>query len=132
MSAGVIVGYVLKIVILALLGIELVRTVYQFVRYRRQLRTGEEYNSAEKKGWVTTTGKFTGKMNDAAIITKTGSQKQPCKEYEVEYYVGGEIYRKWYKFYPAPDPLNIEEGISVVVTYCEKKPWMFDIVEIDW
>lgn len=132
MNSDIIAVYALKIVILALLGIGLAELVYQFVRYRRQLRLGDEYNPAEKKGWVTTTGKFTGRINDAGIITKIGIRKQPYKEYEVEYYVSGEPYRKWYKFYPAPEPPNIEEDISVVVAYCEKKPWIFDIVEINW
>lgn len=133
MGVNDITGYVLGVIVIALVCIPLMRMVWEFVQYRKKLRSDEEYNPARKKGWVTTTGKFTGKINEHPTrITKTGLSQQPYKEYEVEYYVNGEAYKKWYKFYPAPEPPYIGGDISVVVAYCERKPWDFEVVEIKW
>ncbi|MDE7367179.1 MAG: hypothetical protein K2N24_07480 [Lachnospiraceae bacterium] len=133
MRAEDIIRYGLGSFCIVLIVICLGKMVYQYVQYRRQLRSGEEYNPAKKKGWVTTTGRFTGRINShPSVITKLGLKEQPYKEYEVEYYVDGKTYQKWYKFYPTPEPEDVEGDISIVVAYCEKKPWMFDIVEINW
>lgn len=133
MRVNDIAGYILGVFVIAVVCVPLIRIVWDFVQYRKKLGSDEEYSPAQRKGWVTTTGKFTGRINEHPTrVTKAGLAQQPYKEYEVEYYVNGETYKKWYKFYPAPEPPYIDGDISVVVAYCERKPWDFDVVEINW
>lgn len=127
------IGYGLGILCCTAIVICLGRMLYQYAEYKRKLRMEEDYDPSRQKGWTTVTGRFTGRVNSRpTVITKLGLKQQPYKEYEIEYYVDGIAYQKWYKFYPVPDPENIEADFSVVVAYSEKKPWIFDIVKINW
>lgn len=82
------------------------------------------------ESWVETTAVFTGKRNKAAARTKGGYRELDYFEYEIVYDAGGKGQRRWYTFYPLPDPETDEiKDTSIRIKYNPHKPYIFEATE---
>ncbi len=129
-----IIYNVVAILAIGMLILSIGSIIIKFIKYKKQLGMDWEDTSTTKKGWITTNGRFTGKINEQpGRITKAGIETYSYKEYEFEFFANEKMYKSWYTFYPMPEPEGIEENISVEVEYNKNRPWRCNIIKIkDW
>lgn len=130
MSVKIIIFYIFSILLTLFLIACFVGMVVYFIIYQKRLHSDENDGSDLKKGWIQTTGTFTGKSRNVVSYSRVGVKNEDYLEYEIRYLVGDKTYCGWYSFYPLPDSDFLEEGVSVSLRYSKKRPWKFEILEI--